>query len=282
MTNWTQNLYNIAQLRPISTNDLIRFGRKRDGGYVLNKRLLGHCKFLYAFGVSSEWSFEADFKKYANKNLEIHAFDISTHFFYFLATSLKFFKQVFLFDKKSIFSLLLAFHYILVAVRYIIFFKLRTNVFFHKKGVQAYQDDRFTTFDVLFREKSKKSLFVSNSVFVKLDIEGTEFDVLPAMLNFSEIINGFVVEFHDLDEHAEFDSIIELIKKKGFVITHIHVNNNGGLIPNTIHPRLLEISFAQKSLFSEDELSSLNTKQYPIDGIDHPCVIAIPDIRIKF
>ena len=63
-------------LKPYHTNfsNLIRIGRKLDGGYVIDKRVINKTKIIITCGLEAEWSFEKEFQKY-NKNCKIIAFD---------------------------------------------------------------------------------------------------------------------------------------------------------------------------------------------------------------
>ena len=63
-------------LKPYHTNlsNLIRLGRKSDGGYVIDRRIINKTKAVITCGLETEWSFEEDFQK-RNKNCKIIAFD---------------------------------------------------------------------------------------------------------------------------------------------------------------------------------------------------------------
>ena len=63
-------------LKPYHTNlsNLIRLGRKSDGGYVIDKRVINKTNAIITCGLEAEWSFEKQFQKY-NKNCKILAFD---------------------------------------------------------------------------------------------------------------------------------------------------------------------------------------------------------------
>ena len=63
-------------LKPYHTDisNLIRLGRKSDGGYVIDKRVINKTKTIITCGLEAEWSFEKQFQKY-NKNCQILAFD---------------------------------------------------------------------------------------------------------------------------------------------------------------------------------------------------------------
>ena len=55
-------------LKPIKTPNLIRFGGKLDGGYVVDLEIVKKCNTLITFGLGPDWSFELD---YIKKNKEI-------------------------------------------------------------------------------------------------------------------------------------------------------------------------------------------------------------------
>ena len=45
-------------LRPFDEPNLIRLGKKNDGGYVVSKKSLESGNCLLTFGMCNEWSFE--------------------------------------------------------------------------------------------------------------------------------------------------------------------------------------------------------------------------------
>jgi len=63
-------------LKPYHTalSNLIRLGRKSDGGYVIDKRVIKKTKAVISCGLEAEWSFEKQFQEY-NKNCKIFAYD---------------------------------------------------------------------------------------------------------------------------------------------------------------------------------------------------------------
>ena len=102
-----------------------------------------------------------------------------------------------------------------------------------------------------------------------MDIEQSEFRVLPDLLKLEQYINSLAIEFHDLDIlWAKFVELTEQLKAH-FEITHIHGNNYGGLIPNSGIPRVLEITFLKKKLIREEH-PVRETVTYPIPQLDYP------------
>ena len=63
-------------LKPYHTNlsNLIRLGRKSDGGYVIDKRVISKTKVVITCGLEAEWSFEKQFQSII-ENCKILAFD---------------------------------------------------------------------------------------------------------------------------------------------------------------------------------------------------------------
>ena len=62
-------------LKPKFEYNLIRIGSKHDGGYLIEKNSLLESKFLFSFGISTNWDFEKDFLKI--NNINFLAFDCS-------------------------------------------------------------------------------------------------------------------------------------------------------------------------------------------------------------
>ena len=58
----------------VEKSNLIRIGPKTDGGYVVDKRILGKNKILVTCGLNDDWEFEKDFIK-KNGDVSIIAFD---------------------------------------------------------------------------------------------------------------------------------------------------------------------------------------------------------------
>ena len=54
-------------LKPIRNNNLIRLGRKADGGYVVDKSIVLNTDYLVTFGLGPDWSFELDYIKHNPK-----------------------------------------------------------------------------------------------------------------------------------------------------------------------------------------------------------------------
>ena len=56
----------IALIFPFKVNDLIRLGRKADGGYCLTKSSIKNIDLVLALGIGDDWSFEEEAYKKIN------------------------------------------------------------------------------------------------------------------------------------------------------------------------------------------------------------------------
>ena len=70
-------------LIPFKSPNLLRLGIEKDGGYIVEQKILKNSDFLVSFGMAEEYSFEIDFLRFNKKNkLIIYDFSIS-HLHYF-------------------------------------------------------------------------------------------------------------------------------------------------------------------------------------------------------
>jgi hypothetical protein len=251
-------------------------GPAGDGGYVVNQRAVYRSHHLLSFGINADWDFELDFLK-NNPDVTLACFDYSVS------------KRVFL--KKTLYAVndalslksagqLLTLKFAVVGQkisdiaewarihREFSKFTADQRVQFYATGISNEKNATFVTFEDALQMVSKEEI-AENSIFVKLDIEMSEFRVLPDVLPFQRYINSLVIEFHELDIlWAQFAEITGKLKEY-YEITHIHGNNYGGLIPKSGVPKVLEITFLKKALMDKPDQASEITA-YPIPQLDYP------------
>jgi hypothetical protein len=272
-----ENMQNsLGSFKPTFLNDLIRVGAAFDGGYLINERSIRSSQYLMSFGVNDDWSFETEFLN-RKPNVKIFCFDHSVSKKVFLNNILDSLSEVF--SGRFLFLILslrvrglrrrlsILKYWSKVFFRFSAFFG-KENVHFCSKGISSERSLCFVTLDDVFQMVSSEKL-PENSVFIKMDIEQSEYRVLPELLRFQEYINGIVVEFHDLD--ILWPNFAELMTKLKvhFEITHIHGNNYGGLILNSMTPKVLEITFLKRILIQE-KLPACESVAYPIPELDRP------------
>jgi hypothetical protein len=94
----------------------------------------------------------------------------------------------------------------------------------------------------------------SHKIFLKMDIEGSEFRVLGQVLGSLEKIAGLAIEFHDLDLFREEFEDFMISLKTEFHINSVSINNFANF-SRTEFPRVLEICFSRVSLcVSQDDI----------------------------
>jgi hypothetical protein len=117
-------------------------------------------------------------------------------------------------------------------------------------------------------------------VFLKMDIEGSEYDATQDIIRCHNRIRCIAAEFHDLDKRtAEFNECVGSLLQY-FSIVHIHGNNLASYDYRNDFPSVVEITFINKSLLQGEY--RLSSTEYPIDRLDFPNNPALPDYRLRF
>lgn len=253
-------------LKPIYIDDLVRLGRNFDGGYVIPKRLISHSSYLLSMGLSNDWSFEKSWKE-KNPQVRIEAYDHT------LTT--RWLRKLAIHELRKLLEFRGGFRDLVDSIQnyldYLRFFH-GESVHYRKRvfGYKASNLDA-TPGDIFFKIPE------GSSVFVKMDIEGSEYRVLDQFKPYKNDISGFAIEFHDIVPFEEkFLSQLEWLLD-GFHICHIHINNCGGVSPAGI-PEVLELSLINKKLVKEP-ISRIDS---PFIELDMPCCPAVDDYRIEF
>jgi hypothetical protein len=115
-------------------------------------------------------------------------------------------------------------------------------------------------------------------LFLKMDIEGAEYAVLPDMIDDLSAANGIAIEFHDCGANWErFTSLMRQLNSD-FAVAHIHGNNWRGLIPGTRTPEMLEISLINRRMVTD--VIKPSKAQYPRVGLDTPNRADRPDFAL--
>ncbi len=113
------------------------------------------------------------------------------------------------------------------------------------------------------------------SVFLKMDIEGYEYNIIANIAACKRIV-GMVIEFHTLDFEdvkVKFKTAIELLDN--FKIVHVHANNYGGVNNDTL-PHTLEISFIRKDLCDTDK----KRYNFYLHNLDSPNALSNEDYML--
>ena len=253
-------------LKPYHTSfsNLVRLGRKYDGGYVIDKRVIAKTRTIVTCGLEAEWSFEKEFQK-NNRNCKILAFDHTVNKKFWIDRFLKDFISLLLLKKIKLNKIFDVFKYI----EYLSFFS-GNNKHYLKKIVskKEVKNNQITISDAIGNNQD---------ILLKIDIEGDEYKVLSEVdKNFNKI-NLVIIEFHDLQKNLK--KIKNFIKKTKLKNIHINANNYGMVDVNGI-PQVIEMTLINPKKF---KIKNSKTKRnYPIKGLDFKNHKRGPDIQIAF
>ena len=210
-----------------SASDLVRIGRNNDGGYLVSKSDIEKSDVLIGLGINDDWSFERDFKKI--KNVEVFAYDASI--------SQKYFIKQFIRSLSRINKPHLAIKRIKTIFSYRHFFLKLNNHHVQKFVGLDTADKNHCTFVEILDD------VMSDNIFLKIDIQGSEYRFLNDIIANKERINGMVIELHDCDIHLK--EIKNFIKKLSLKLVHVHANNYAPIRASDGLPLVLELSFSK-------------------------------------
>lgn len=251
-------------LAPIILDDLIRIGGANDGGYIVPKSVLEKTEFLLSLGVGENWSFDKDFLS-INQNLKIHAYDHTV-------SQKKFIKNI----AHSVISLLFVKSTLTEVFDKVKLFLSYKNFF--SKSAKHFQERinhrKETNYDATVQMVFDR--IDSNNIFVKMDIEGSEYLVIDDLLKHTPNIIGLAIEFHNTEPlRLIFADAIKKIQCH-YEIIHLHANNYGHVGMDGL-PETLELTFVKKEFCTGKERRSA----LPID-LDEPNNPSKEDYRIIF
>lgn len=216
-----------------TANDLIRVGKKNDGGYLVSRSDINMSDVLISLGIGEDWSFEEDLADI--KNIEVFSYDASIN-------QKVFFRR---FIKSLLLSVLLlrnpkiTIHYLRVFLNYKKFWGQPQNHWISKfVGINTNTSNYCTLSTILDSTKYK-------NIFLKIDIEGSEYRLLNTLILNQDRISGLVLEFHDCDLHI--NSIKTFIENFSLQLVHIHANNFAPIKLDDGLPLVLELTFSKYS-----------------------------------
>lgn len=239
----------VDELKVYSVSDangeikLIRHGKNNDGGYVVAEKAFLKADALMGYGIFDDISFEDTF-------------------------SLKYDKPSYGYDcgVRDIARQSKQCHFIDECIA---------------TGNFLYENMKSSNKMATFTQQVTKAGLQNKKVFIKMDIEGAEYDAFEDILKHTQNVTGMVVEFH-FETTDSVNKAIKLLKnlKEHFYLIHLHANN---CVPRKVQfstknlkgklVRVLELSFIHKSLVTKAELLKDQTFPKMIDQPNCPNVI---------
>ena len=229
------------KFKPNYLYDLIRLGRNNDGGYLVGKNSVFKSNALISFGIHDDCSFEKDFKNLKNSQVLCFDYTVDNKFWFkkFRRALRKFFKGEIWLIKEFFFNI----------YNYKKFFN-KGDSFFYKKKIVGKNDNDLQSNEININ-KIIKNFDLKPKFFLKIDIEGSEYEILQDIISFSSYINALVIEFHDV--HLNLNKITNFIENIDLKLIHVHPNNNSNCVNNI--PIVLEFSFERNPIMVGDNVS---------------------------
>jgi hypothetical protein len=210
----------------ITNKNIIRIGSIDDGGYYITSETILKADMLFSGGISSNVEFEYDIFRF-NKNIKIIMVDPT------VSVLKLFFKGLlrFLFFKKN-------------KVRYL----FNTLIFKHLLDsgrcwhINKWLTSSKTILDVLNGNENFRNY---KQIILKLDIEGSEFELLNEIKENLDFFSCMVFEFHNMDKNGQI--VYEFIQNcsSKFDLISIDQNPSGGFY-DFKRPKNIELTLIKK------------------------------------
>ena len=253
-------------LKPKKEYDLIRLGQDNDGGYLVESKSISMSNCLVTLGLGYDWSFEKDFSKIYKK--PIYCYDHTVNY-----------KGI----KKLCRKFIASYVFRIFKPKYVFkrnFFKqLYKNVFLYKDYKKFFSNNAV---HIERRVGSGKGGIMLSEIinlkkdsfplFLKIDIEGSEYRVFDEIITHQENFSGIAIELHDVDLHLE--KIKKFIDNLNMELVHIHPQNPAFVTKDFI-PTQLELTFAKnpKPIGNEPKIPH---------RLDQPANPSFAEIELKF
>lgn len=260
-------------LKPVGAGPMMRMGREHDGGYVLPVAALESSDGLLSLGINDDWSLDRDFAG-RKPGAPIVAYDPTISQAGFVTKALS---RTLPYLVGCVFAPARNFPRLRrvwsVALGYRRFFGNRAR--HHRLWITGQPGPGARTLG----EALADPIFARcRSLFVKMDIEGAEYESFGATPPADLANVGLLaVEFHQVcGRLADLKSLAEGLATD-FAVAHVHANNCGDLVGGV--PDVLEVVWVRRSLLPG---LAVEPPALPIPGLDQANTTSRPDIALRF
>lgn len=247
-------------IRPYDYQNLVRIGSEGDGGYLIPQNVINEITCCISFGIGYNHEFENHLQNLV-KNLRVAGFDHSVGVLYFGRLAI-----------NGLFKLLL----------------LKGSISEFKERSKRFLN--FLHFWVINRNNKHKKIKVSelnvinilndfkdDFKLLKIDIEGSEWEIFPKIEDMFENVVCLIIEFHNVSENLTH--LKEIVKKleQTHSLAHLHVNNFSPPITKGV-PDFIEITYVQKKYQQNDVMRN----KLPLMNLDKKTMPNLEDFSIEF
>lgn len=218
--------------------ELIRHGKENDGGYVVPLKAIKEADVLLGYGIDTDNSFEDQFSLMFNK--PSYGFDCGI-------TQID--------SKSNLFTLVPE--------------CIGSDKFLYDKTKSSGNISSFSTQLDKLKLKGKK-------IFIKMDIEGAEYEAFENIFDHHADITGIVLEIH-FGDITSTTRALKLLSKlsQEFLLVHAHGNNCWSefiTASNVIGkiPKIIELTYINKSMVKGYHLSKNQAHPKSIDQPNSP------------
>ena len=253
-----------AEFQPVPA-DLVRLGSDHDGGYVVARRAIEASTHLLSFGLETNWSFETDYlrlKQSTDAFTGIDAYDPTLTRWLYVKRSARRVgrrlrgKRVGHMDSWSSYRKLFG----------------TCRVQHHRQWIGRCGAPNTVDFADCLRRLPE-----SAQVFLKMDIEGSEYDILDQVSASHQRLTGIAMELHAFAQARAAHQPLFKQLHRHFRVVHVHVNNYGRLDEGGC-PNLVEVNYLHDRLVGPLPGGAVAKP----DQLDQPNRPGAPDYAIEF
>lgn len=139
-----------------------------------------------------------------------------------------------------------------------------------------YKNQKSSTQVATFSQQLATHNLKGKKIFLKMDIEGAEYDAFEDIYNHAESITGIAMELHFKQPEETLKAIRLLAElQKNFILINVHGNNRAKKYFTTKFskgevPKVLELSFINKNLVTKHYMAKDQKAPSLLDKPDNP------------